>query len=260
MLHRNLNDGYLAITQPAHAWLSGQLATHWGNDLTGEIQPRADVVLAAEQHDIGWLEWEAEPTLNPQTGRPKTFRELGTNEHLSVWAPAGPRALVYGPYVAMLVSMHGTGLYQFHDYSRDTEQEAEAARRFIEHGAQFEQVLLQQMRSDQAYASYCNDATITRNRRLVAVCDAISLFMCGGLTEAREIKDVPARDGAITLRLTPDTANCDIIQVEPWPFSSNGVRLTTVGKKLDATFTEQAAMRSALETAPWQLIEIVLHQ
>src|SRR5690606_10174456 len=113
MLHRNLNGSYLAITQPGHAWLSGQLAAHWGNELTGEVNPRADVVLAAEQHDIGWLEWEAEPTLNPPTGRPKTFRELGTHEHLSVWAPAGPRALVYGPYVAMLVSMHGTGLYQF---------------------------------------------------------------------------------------------------------------------------------------------------
>ena len=258
MLHRNLADGYLVVTQPAHAWISGQIAAHWGNEITGDITPRDDVVLAAEQHDIGWLEWEQEPTLNPETGRPRTFRDLATTEHLSVWAPAGPRALVYGPYVAMLVSMHGTGLYRFHDYSRDTDEEAQAARQFQQRGEAFEEQLIQQMRSDPLYAPFSDSATIERNRRLVAVWDAMSLFLCGGLTEPREIHDVPAQDAATTLQLTPDNASCDIVRVEPWPFRAGDVRMTCAGRRLNATFIAEAQMRSALAASDWQRIEILL--
>ena len=55
MLHRADPDGPIVITQPAHAWVSGQLAQAWGNESFGEFAPREEVCLAAEQHDIGWL-------------------------------------------------------------------------------------------------------------------------------------------------------------------------------------------------------------
>ena len=50
-------DGKVAVAQPSHAWISGQLARAWG----GDMQPREEVCLAAEQHDIAWLEWERDP-------------------------------------------------------------------------------------------------------------------------------------------------------------------------------------------------------
>ena len=60
MLHRADPDGPIVITQPAHAWVSGQLAQAWGNEPFGDFAPREEVCLAAEQHDIGWLVWEEE--------------------------------------------------------------------------------------------------------------------------------------------------------------------------------------------------------
>lgn len=258
MLHRDYDNGYLLISQPAHAWVSGQLASAWGNEAFGDIHPRLEVVLAAQQHDIGWLTWEANPTLNPVTGRPRTFLELPTLEHVSVWEPAGPLALVYGPYVALLVSMHGTGLYQRHDFARDSEEEAIVARRFIANGAAFEERMLQHLVQSERYAQYSDPDTLSRNRRLVAVWDALSLMVCGGVQSERRLDNVPAAGEALSISMVPDSAHPNVLTVEPWPFTSHAVRLTCPARLLHGTFTDQTEMRQAIEQSSWHSIEIDL--
>src|SRR5258705_11724462 len=61
-------EGKVAVAQPAHAWISGQLARAWGNERFGTVEPLAEVCLAAEQHDVPWIEWERRPALDPRTG------------------------------------------------------------------------------------------------------------------------------------------------------------------------------------------------
>jgi hypothetical protein len=58
MLFCNHGSSVLTISQPAHAWISGQLLRAWAEPL-GE-----PLLLGAEQHDIGWLDWEAAPTFD----------------------------------------------------------------------------------------------------------------------------------------------------------------------------------------------------
>lgn len=258
MLHREADGGYLVITQPAHAWLSAQIASAWGNERTGQIEPRAELVLAAQEHDIGWLAWESSPTLNRQTGRPHTFMELSTTDHLGVWAPAGPRALVYGPYVAMLVSMHGTGLYERHDYTRDTDAEAEAARRFAREGAAFEERMRRQVRNDPQRQQFASDESISRNRRLVAVWDAMSLFLCSGLRGERQIGDVPMQDRASFITMSPGDSIDDPVQIAPWPFAGKRLEVIVPGRKVNETFSDETVMRKALEVAEWVTLGMVL--
>jgi hypothetical protein len=258
MLLRHTEDGYVAISQPAHAWVSGQLAAAWGNDLVGQVAPRDEVCLAAEQHDIGWFAWEANPTLNPETGKPRTFMELPTSQHVTVWETAGPDALVYGPYVALLVSMHGTGLYQRHDFGRDSDEEAAAARRFIRNGAGFEERMLGQLAQESFYCHVSEPDMIARNSRLIAVWDAMSLMLCGGLSAMREVTRVPAGNEAITIRMVPDDSTPALISLEPWPFSLDSVNVTVPGRWLNETFSDQNAMRVALEAAPWRVIRMKL--
>ncbi|HHP7243533.1 MAG TPA: DUF3891 family protein, partial [Elainellaceae cyanobacterium] len=112
MLLRTIPGGRICITQPAHAWVSGQLARAWGNEQVGTFSPWADVCLAAEQHDIGWLSWEATPQLNPETGYPYHFTELPIPTHMGIWSDAKRLSLSFGRYVSLLVSLHGTGLYE----------------------------------------------------------------------------------------------------------------------------------------------------
>jgi hypothetical protein len=72
-------DAVVAITQPAHGWVAGQLARAWAwgdpedGGSPGPVPPPEAVCLATEQHDAGWAAWEAAPTLDPRTGRPHTF-------------------------------------------------------------------------------------------------------------------------------------------------------------------------------------------
>jgi hypothetical protein len=53
VLHRADPEGLIVIGQPAHAWVSGQIARAWGNERFGHFEPWEDVCLAAEQHDLG---------------------------------------------------------------------------------------------------------------------------------------------------------------------------------------------------------------
>ena len=53
MLFREDPDGVIAIPQPSHAWLSGQMVRAWGNEVFARPAPYEDVCLGAEQHDVG---------------------------------------------------------------------------------------------------------------------------------------------------------------------------------------------------------------
>jgi len=88
MLYRAISEELICITQPTHAWVSGQLARAWGNETFGSFAPHEEVCLGAEQHDIGWLKWEAAPTLNPETGHPHSFMEVSPEIHTKLWAEA----------------------------------------------------------------------------------------------------------------------------------------------------------------------------
>src|SRR3954471_23828161 len=107
MLFRDQPDGpALAISQLTHAWISGQLLRAWNVHLD------APLLLAAEQHDIAWMDWETAPSFNPQSGRPHLFREIGAAVHAPMWTQGVQRALAaWGSHVALLVSRHGSVIY-----------------------------------------------------------------------------------------------------------------------------------------------------
>ena len=82
MLHRETPEGTVVIGQPAHAWVSGQLARAWAEP----FEPREEVCLAADQHDIAWTMWERVPELDPETGLPYTFSALPRLRRLELWS------------------------------------------------------------------------------------------------------------------------------------------------------------------------------
>lgn len=259
MLHRIDGDDVITISQPAHAWISGQLAAAWGNELVGNLQPRRDVLLAAEQHDIGWLSWEAAPTLNPETGLPHTFMTIPTAEHLALWSPAGELALAYGRYAALLISRHGTSLYRrYHNWEADSPGEAAATKTFLENTEVFETRLIHDLQSDPTTAELASDQQIDRNRRLIGLWDGISLNLCHGLTEEQSYGPIPAAEGDIELTLRPLDDAGSRVEVDPWPFKSDQVTVACHARRLTDRFDSQDAMRQALATAPWQQIKIQL--
>ena len=242
VLLRRDGDDVIAIGQPAHAGLSGQLARAWGNGRFGAVEPWEEVCLAAEQHDAGMAEWERRPTLNPETGLPRSFMELPLGEHLEIWSRAAPLVLSQSRYAALLVSMHGTALYERRDLDRMPSGDVERVRAFLGGQRALQERLLASLGADRA--------RVRRNQRLVWAWDSLSLGLLLGWAPF-ELKAVPTADGEA------DIAVGDGV-LDPWPFHADRVALRCEGRRLRGRFDDEEAMRDALGAAPWTTIELRL--
>jgi len=251
MLFREDSEGPIGITQPTHAWVAGQLARAWGNEQFGAFAPWEPVCLGAEQHDIGWLTWEKLPTLNPQTGRPHSFMEVPTAVHVDLWSGAKQLALPFGRYVALLVSLHGTGLYERYRGWQNSTEDTRLVEGFLEREYAFQSILTASLIDDPYYAPYATPEAIADNQRLVALWDLLSLKLCGGLQEEHQVDNVPTVSNTTTLTLTSVAKTTTQVTVIPWPFQQPCVTLTYEGRRLRQNFTDEAEMRSELERAPW---------
>jgi uncharacterized protein DUF3891 len=59
--------------------VTGWFAAHWGNDTFAPLSPYHAMVLAAQEHDTGWWDWEIKPQLNDE-GLPPDY--IGSIKHL----------------------------------------------------------------------------------------------------------------------------------------------------------------------------------
>lgn len=251
VLYRTVGENRICITQPTHAWVSGQMAQFWGNEQFGSVKPYAAVCLGAEQHDVGWIPWEAAPTLNPDTGYPHSFTEVAPEVHTQLWAGAKHLAMPMGRYVALLVSLHGTGLYERFTHWKQSPESTQVVEAFLQQEKEFQQQLINCLGQDPAYAPFVAPEEITRNQRLVATLDALSLAICMGVTESRQFGQVPSRVGTTTLTLRPIANDPIHLSVEPWCFQTDEVNLVFEGRILEEKFTDERTMRDRLANAPW---------
>jgi hypothetical protein len=257
MLYRDDPAGTIAIGQPAHAWLSGQLARAWGNAQFGAFAPWGEVCLAAEQHDIGMAAWEGAPTLNRRTGRAHSFMDLPEPLHSQMFAAASRLLLAQNRYAALLTSLHFTGLAERHDGTNDPPEAAQAIRDYLADERAWQARVAGALRADPYYAPHAAPEVVDRNRRLVAAWDWLSLLLLMGLRRVAEVT-VPDAEGATALTLTPAPGDMARVTVHPWPFARDTLTLICEGRRLAATYDDEEALRAALADAPWVTLQIAL--
>jgi uncharacterized protein DUF3891 len=238
VLLRDDGEGVLAVGQPAHAWVSGQFARAWGNERFGALDPHEEVCLAAEQHDAGMAAWEARPTLNERTGLPRSFMELTLDEHLEIWWSAAPLVLAQSPYAALLVSLHGSALYERRDLTRLTPADADHVRAFLAGQRDLQDGLRAALGAD--------PETVRRNQRLVWTWDSLSLGVLLDW-EPFELKAVPTADGETDIAVADGT-------LDPWPFRERELTVRCDGRRLAGPYADEETMRAALAAAPWETV------
>jgi hypothetical protein len=243
---RREEDGILAIGQPAHAWLSGQLARAWGNERFGAVEPREEVCLAAEQHDAGMAAWDAAPTLNRDTGLPHSFIEMPVETHVELWGRAWQLVLQQSRYAALLVSMHGTALYERRDLAKLGDSQAALVRGYLAEQRAVQRRLL---------ATLADASQLERNQRLIWTWDAFSLALCLDWPP-HTLRRVPAAAGEVDVELRP--AGDRKVEVDPWPFAEATLRVRTEGRLLDGRFDSEQALHAALRDARWAGLEVEL--
>ena len=238
MLLRPYGDAVVCIPQPAHAWISGQLARAWGNRALGAVEPWEEGCLAAEQHDVGMAEWDFAPTLNPETGLPHGFTEMPRAIHLALWSAAPHRLVAQSPYAALLVSMHGTALYE----ARGGEPTAPVAE-YLESQRAFQESVISQLELDRD--------EVRRNQRLVWTWDSLSLALCLRWAPF-ELREVPGAAGPLGVHLGQDGT------LDPWPFGAAAVEVRCQGRRLEGRFSDEEEMRAALRAAPLEMLSFAL--
>ena len=224
MMYRQEEGRTLAISQPAHAWISGQLMRRLA------VRASPMLWLAGEQHDIGWLDWERAPSFDAVAGRPPTFREVGAKTHAPMWTLGVERALAaWGPHVALLISRHGGRIY----------------RRFglpvagPEDKAAIEGYLAAQAPREAEWAAACGleAAELDFQSTLIAFVDALSLAVCGALAAPAEL-ELPVGKTRLTQSKPWE------LRLAPWPFKGGAFVIEGEGRPMPESgrFADEAAM------------------
>ena len=243
MLLRREPDRIVAIGQPAHARISGQLAAAWGNERFGELCPRDEVLLAAAQHDIGMAAWDAEPDFNPETGLPYGFIEMPLETHVGLWTRAPGLALTQSRYVALLLSMHGTALYEMRDLEKLSPEDAGRVRAY--------KASQRELQAELRASLGAPEEEVARNQRLLWNWDYISLALLLDWLPVTA-KRVPTTGEPVDLVLSED------LVLDSWPFAAPFVDLSCDGRVLDGPYADEAEMRRALREAPWVQLDFRL--
>lgn len=228
----------LAISQPTHALISGQLARAWVDPLCEPL------LIAAEQHDLGWMDWETAPSFDRDTGRPHLFRDVGASLHAPMWAAGVERALgAWGSHTALLISRHGGVIYRrFSDRHRLDEADAMAARHYLETQDPVERAWAQALGFD--------EQRLESESALIAFVDTLSLALCGELPAPLEL-DAPRSDGSLQRsRLSARPGRSFDFDLSPWPFRGTSLVVEGQARALPEgeRFADEASMRRWLRS------------
>lgn len=259
MLVRGDGAGALLVSQPAHAWLSGELGRAWGGGAFACPEPRADILCAAALHDIGWFDWEERPELDPDKGWPREFLDVPAERHVMLWRQGVARAAIYGPWPTLLVSRHGVAIYDrtFDPATSAPEALAAVAAFRVEQGA-YQTKLVTRLGACQAWPQPEPDL-LDRATRFILAVDTMSLQLCWGPRAVFEVPDVPDATGASTsLWLRPRGEG--IVTCDPWPFAHETLNLRIPARRLREPVTTQAALDAALASADLVTIEVRLQR
>jgi Protein of unknown function (DUF3891) len=237
----------LLILQIDHSRIAGLLAAHWGNEEFAKPSPYASMVLAAQEHDSGWWDWEIKPTVNHE-GYPSDYigsiKHLGQGVWLNLYRHGIERLAAQDSYAAYQVSMHGEGLLtrgmgllpSMPDYTGDA-----AVQEFIAEQRKLRAALLADLRKEASLQEATGDPQLWTNFKLMEVFDQFAQFVCNrypfnsqarknGPTNTLANVPVPVSPGKPDVTLTVDVQNESDAIVRPFPFDVSPLNLSFEGR------------------------------
>jgi Protein of unknown function (DUF3891) len=239
----------ITISQTSHSWISGQLARAWSNESFGRFEPFEPICYAAEQHDIGFLEWENQPTLNMKTGLPHAFDELPESLHLNIWRTGIYQLKPACSYASLIVSLHFCGLCErFHRQQNDSI--LSEASQFLSEQREYQENALETLRQDPLFQPAIAPEVLAYHRDLIAVWDLFSLQLCRGRLSEFKIPEVPlSPEKHVDLLVRQRSKDEKLWKVDPWPFAVASLTTLCEGRVFEQRFNDQGTMREALRNA-----------
>ena len=249
------HDRTITISQTSHSWVSGQLARAWGNDRFARFEPYEQICYAAEQHDIGFLDWESQPTLNARTGLPYTFDELPESIHLEIWRRGISQLMPVCCYASLVVSLHFCNLCERFHRDRSEPDRPEVIH-FLQEQSEHQKKARETLGKDQSLEHAMASEVLAYNRDLIAVWDLLSLELCRGRSPEFKLPNVPvssAKHVELLVRQTDEVKS--LWEVDPWPFAARALTTVCEGRVFRQRFTNTEQMQLALSNTDRVTIE-----
>ena len=240
----------IAISQTAHAWVSGQMARNWGNEHFSGFVPTEPLCYAAEQHDRGFLDWERRPTLNPKSGLPHTFENIPLSLNVELRKKSILELKAVSLYASLVTSMYFARAMG-KEHPVESHEDRQRIAEFLVEQKILQRELLGSLRKDTCLRLACSDQVIEYHRRLLAAWDHLSEQLCRNPDCTFSVDDVPTTLGkSCRLFVTPVDPTSREVKLEPWPFSKSRVELTCEGHVLNRRFSSESDLRKYLKGAP----------
>ena len=237
----------LLILQVDHSRVTGWFAAHWGNDEFARPSPYAAMVLAAQEHDTGWWDWEIKPQLNDE-GLPPDYigsiKHLGGKVWLNFYHHGISRLAEQDPYAGYIVSLHSDGLLTqgrgllpyMPDYTVHPEVKA-----FLGEQENYRAELKKQLQSSDQYRDFVSDEHLWTNFKLMEVYDQMGQFVCNrypfnstlrknGPSNTLSNVPTPTKPGNPDTILTFDIKDQSRATVTPYPFDVDPLIVSFQGR------------------------------
>jgi hypothetical protein len=254
MISGRKDSRLVLVLQTDHSRVAGLLAAHWGNAEFAEPAPYASMVLAAQEHDGGWWDWEIRPTLSRE-GYPIDYvgsiKQLGA-VWLDFYRHGIERVAERDPYAGLIVLLHAvelctnrTGLVpHLPDYSSSPE-----LSEGLGHLETRRRELLGRLRGSDAYRAVATDEHLARNLQLMEALDQLAQFVCNrypfNSTERKNgpknrIGRVPVGPGREDVTLAVDVLDEARARLHPYPFDRSPLSIPIPARLLpDRAWTSQ---------------------
>jgi len=229
----------LLVLQIDHSQVAGLLAAHWGNEAFVRPTPHAAMVLAAQEHDNGWWEWESKPVTLNAKGYPLDYHdgtlELLGEQRLSFTKRGVDRVAEIDTYAGLMVLMHNVGLlnggYGQFAYLRDSSADPRVAA-YIRIEEEIRVKLRSELETSTEYSEFATDEQLLVNFKLMEIFDLMGQFLCNhyplNRTDRRKrpsltLNDapVPVGPGQEDTALVLDAVDKSRAIVRPYPFDTD---------------------------------------
>lgn len=135
MIRRDADRDWLLIAQADHARIAAAIAGAWRFPPGVLESHRSELIEAVRGHDDGWPAWEASPTIDPESGKPREFTEMPMNEATRIWTESIRQCGERSPWGGLWVSRHFCRLAHRALENRESASDVDALHAFLDQQA-----------------------------------------------------------------------------------------------------------------------------
>lgn len=253
MIRKQTRQGWILFNQHDHARLAADIMILWGNSGYEKFSPYEEVLFAIEQHDNGWIEWDALPRVNPGNNYPMNFMEMDLPDQHEIWSKSFSRYSGEHPYASALIALHFRK-FNCKSVARDPQNGIA-----LDMKKSMDQFICDTLGLD--YFESVDDLPpeVQTNLRFLQIGDIISLTLCHGW-KSMKLDNVPSDYKNTKSRMVLGSDNGKQYHITPTPFSDNELEFTIRGKKIDQKeFRNDSELRSVINDTEFENFSYIIH-